>query len=81
MDSFKFLFVTLLIMFLRVPSHATGDVEINDDASSDCVFTSDCKTRSDCVGPCRNLGILVGLCVPDPHPGGKLVCCCFTGKN
>ncbi|TMW80641.1 hypothetical protein EJD97_017486 [Solanum chilense] len=81
MDSFKFLFVTLLIMFLLVPSQATGDIEINYDTSSDCVFTSNCKTRSDCAGPCRKLGILVGLCVPDPHPGGKLVCCCFNGKN
>ncbi|CAN4098908.1 unnamed protein product [Withania somnifera] len=72
MDSFKSQFVTLLILFLVLPFQATGD---------DCVYTSTCKNKSDCDGPCKDLGILVGLCVPDPHPGGKLVCCCFVGKS
>ncbi|KAM3231975.1 hypothetical protein P3S67_009224 [Capsicum chacoense] len=76
MDSFKFLFITLLVLVLLVPSQAQGGVVINDD----CEYVGTCKTRANCVGPCRNHGG-VGLCVPDPHPGGKLVCCCFVGKQ
>nr|XP_009760282.1 PREDICTED: putative defensin-like protein 270 [Nicotiana sylvestris] len=81
MDSLKFLFVTLLILFLLVPSQATGDVETNPDFPSDCIFTSKCKTRSDCDGPCTDLGPLIGLCVPNPDPAGGLICCCIDSKK
>lgn len=48
------------------------------DPSSDCVWppASSCKTKTDCAGPCTQLGLSssAALCIPY---GGTLTCCCL----
>ncbi|KAL6958872.1 hypothetical protein U1Q18_040219 [Sarracenia purpurea var. burkii] len=75
MASTQLQLASLLILSILFIAQSTRTIE---EEIGECEFIGTCRTKVDCVGPCRSLGLgpFSALCVPKAQGGNQ--CCCIN---